>query len=399
MPVFIYNVEQNGKMVKGEVTAKSLQLARMKLKARHIDPVYIKEKPFMPFFSGGGKIKRATILFFTRQMAFLLGSGVSLVKALEICIASSDNANFKSVLQIVLSQLEGGKSFSRCLQSRPDVFDGFYVNMVVCAEETGRLDEVLKDLADYMERADYIASKVKSSMIYPALVMAISFLIITGIILFVVPKFEALYGSNKNAKLPALTQSLIDLSDLMRNNILIFLIFLIGIPIVFFQYSKTEQGKKTIQGIIKALPLFGKIQYQASMVRFFRSFFSLLKSGVNFLDALDVSHNVAGQGKVQRGISISKEFVTKGKSFAKGLETSGAFPSLVYHMAKIGEESGNMDHTFEKLAVYYEERLNNLIDGLIKMIEPLCIVFVGGIIGIIVLALYLPVFYMGSVIQ
>ncbi len=396
MPVFIYNVKKGDKLIKGEIKAQNLQIAEMKLKARKIDFVYIKEKPIIPFFAGGGKIKRSVVLFFTRQLSFLLSAGVSLIQALEMCISTSDNKNFQYVLQSMLRQLEGGKSFSRSLRSRPDIFDGFYVNMVVCAEETGLLDQVLKDLANYMEKAEAIRSRVKSAMMYPVIVLVISFTIIIGIILFVVPQFEALYTDAGG--LPALTQAFVNLSHLLRSSPIILLIFLVGIPTAMFQYSKTEGGKKQLRALVKMLPLFGKIQYQSAMVRFFRSFHSLLKSGVNFLDALDVAYNIAGHEDIQRGISVSKDFVTKGKSFSKGLETSKVFPPLVYHMAKIGEESGKIEQTFEKLTDYYEEHLNNLIAGLIKMIEPLMIVILGGIIGIMVLALYLPVFNMGSVV-
>ncbi len=397
MPTFIYNVEKNGKLIKGEVQAPSLQLAQMKLKARHIDPIYIKEKPLIPFFSGGGRVKKQSILFFTRQLSFLLNAGVSLIQGIEMCIHTTENEKMKAILKSILNQLEGGKSFSKSLQSRPDIFDGFYVNMIVCAEETGFLDQVLSDLADYMERSDAIASKVKSAMMYPIIVLIISFSIIAGIIWFVVPKFEDLYASS-GGKLPALTQSLVHLSHLMRDNFLIFIACLFGFIFSIYQYLKTEQGRRNMQSLIKVMPVFGKIQYQSSLVRFCRSFYSLLKAGVNFLEALDVSNNIAGHADVQRGIAISREFITKGKSFAKGLEVSKAFPPLVYQMVKVGEESGKMDITFEKLANYYEERLNNLINGMIKMIEPILIVVLGGTVGFMILALYLPVFNMGDII-
>ena len=397
MPVFTYNVEQGGKLIKGQIKAKNIQIAKIRLKARRIDPVYIREKPLIPFFSGGGAVKKTVILFFTRQLSFLLNSGVSLIQSLEMCISTSENEHFKQVLRTTLKQLEGGKSFSKCLEGRPDIFDGFYVNMVVCAEETGLLDQVLTDLANYMEKAEMVRSRVRSAMMYPVIVLAISLTIITMIILFVVPQFEALYAGVGG--LPALTQAFVNLSHLLRNNPLPLIVVLVGVPIGIYQYSKTEGGKKQIQSVVKTLPVFGKIQYQAALVRFFRSFYSLLKSGVNFLEALDVAHNIAGHPDVQRGISISKDFVTKGKSFSKGMEVSKAFPPLVYHMAKVGEESGKMEQTFEKLTVYYEDILDNLISGLIKMIEPLMIVFLGGIIGSIILALYLPVFNIGTIVQ
>ena len=397
MAVFIYHEEKDGRLIKAEVRAKTLQLARLKLNAKQITPVFIKEKPIIPFFSGGGKISSANILFFTRQLSFLLHSGVSLVEALNLCVKTVDSPTFKVALEQILKQLEGGQSLSKCLRARPDIFDGFYVNMVVCAEETGLLDQVLKDLANYMEKAEMVKSRVKSAMMYPAIVLLISLAIITGIIVFVVPQFAALYAGKGG--LPALTQAFVSLSDLIRNNPLFFIGILIGIPLVIHQYSKTENGKVVIRQVIRGLPLFGKIQFQAGMVRFFRSFHSLLRSGVNFLEALDVAHNIAEHPEVQRGIKVSRKYVTSGKSFAKGLEKSRAFPPLVFQMAKIGEESGKMEQSFENLTAYYEELLDNLISGLIKMIEPILLVFLGGIVGTIVLALYLPVFSIGNLIN
>ena len=397
MPIFIYNIEKNGQLVKREIKARNIQAAKIKLKLQRIDPIYIKEKPFLPFFSGGG-IKPITVLFFTRQMAFLLNSGISLIQAIEMCMSTIKSTNFKNTLQGIVKQLEAGKSFSQALRTRPDIFSGLYVNMIVCAEQTGNMDQILKDLADYMEKMDAIKSKVKSAMTYPVLVLAISLSIVGGIILFVVPKFEALYAGS-SGELPFLTQALVDLSNLLRNQTKPLIACVIGIPLVFLHFSKTETGKYWIQEIVKTLPLFGRIQFQNGMVQFFRSFHSLLKSGVNFLEALNIVENISSHPDIQKGVRYAKEYITKGKGFAKGLEDSRVFPLLVYQMVKIGEESGQMDKSFEKLTVYYEKRLENLITSMIKMIEPILLVFLGGIIGIIVLALYLPVFNLGSVVN
>ena len=396
MAVFIYQVEKGGKLVKGEIKAKTLQIARLKLNAQEINPVYIKEKKALAFFSGGSRVSATAVLFFTRQLSFLLQSGVSLVQALQMCISSTDSPVFRSALQKIVKQLEGGQSLSRCLRQHSDIFDGFYVNMIVCAEETGMLDQVLKDLASYMEKAEYIKSRVKSAMMYPAVVLAISLCIILGIIVFVVPQFSALYGDKG---LPALTQAFVSLSELLRNNPLPFVGTLIGVPLFIFYFSKTEVGRMMIQNTVRTMPLFGKIQHRAAMVRFFRSFHSLLASGVNFLEALDVAYNISAHPEIQRGIKMSRDYVTKGKSFAQGLEKSRVFPPLVSQMSKIGEESGKMEQAFKNLTDYYEELLNNLISGLIKMIEPILLVFLGGIVGTMVLALYLPVFNMGELIN
>ena len=396
MPTFIYNaVEPNGKAISGKIKAEDLRKAQFNLKIKRLEVVSIEEKAIISSFVKNRKVKKTVILFFTRQLSFLLDAGVSLIQALDMCIDSCSSVQFKSALVGVIKQLEAGRSLSRCLKMRPDIFDEFYVNMVVCAEETGRLDQVLGDLADYMEKAEKIKNRVKSAMMYPVVVLIISALIITGLIVFIVPRFSSMYGDKG---LPALTQALVSLSEIMRSNPLLFAVIFFGAPFGLYQYSKTQSGAKNIRAFIRILPIFGKIQYQAAMVRFFRSFHSLLRAGVNFLEALNVSYNIADHAEVQKGIKTAKHYITEGRGFAHGLSASKAFPPLVSQMVRIGEESGNMEKSFSKLTEYYENILDNLISGLIKMIEPLLMVFLGGIIGFIILALYLPVFNMGELI-
>ena len=221
MPVFVYHVEQDGKLIKNKIEAKNIQLARLKLNAKKIDPVYIKKQSAIPFFSGGGKIKKTSLLFFTRQIAFLLNAGVSLIQSLEMTVDTTDDITLKGVLKRIARDLERGKNFSQALKSYPHIFNGFYVNMVVCAEETGLLDQILNDLASYIEKSEKIKSRVKSAMMYPIIVLAISISIISGIILFVVPQFANLYSSS-GGTLPGLTQALVNLSDLMRSSPLFF---------------------------------------------------------------------------------------------------------------------------------------------------------------------------------
>ena len=399
MAVFIYHVEKNGQLIKDKITAKNLHVARLKLNARKIDFVYIKQQSLMPFIAGGYGIKNKDLLFFTRQISFLLKAGVSVIQSLEMTADATEDLKLKSILKNLSRQLERGKSLSQAMKMHPYVFDGFYVNMIICAEETGMLDQILNDLGNYIEKREMIKSRVKSAMMYPVIVLCISLSIISGILFYVVPKFADLYSSSGDAKLPALTQSLMDISNLMRSNPLLLVVIIVGVPIGLYQYSKTENGKKALISFIGFIPLFKNILYQSALVKFTRSFACLLKAGVNFLEGLDICYNMSDHPKIQQGIKKSKDYVTIGKSFNQGLKDSDAFPPLVYNMAKIGEESGNMQHCFEKITSYYEELLNNLIAGLIKMIEPILIVVLGGIIAIIILALYLPVFNMGNTLN
>ena len=397
MGVFTYQQEIRGKIVTREVNAKTIQLAKLKLKSKNIDPIHIQKKAAVAFFSGGNSLKTEDVLFFTRQISFLLSSGLSLIRAINLCMDMTENIKLKMILKDILVLIERGKTFSQALRTRTDVFDGFYVNMIVCAEETGLLDKTLKDLADYIEKSEGIKKKVRSAMVYPILVLAISLSIIMGIIIFVVPKFEALYSSG-GSDLPAITQLFVNLSNALRTNWVLLLGVAVGVPICLFQYLKTESGKSQFQSLVRTLPIFGKLQYKSSLARFCRAFYSLLTSGVDFLEALNIASNVSSHKEIIRGINISKNYVSQGKGFAKGLQESKVFPSLLVNMTAIGEESGRLDSTYEKLTSYYEREVEDLVSNLIKMIEPLMIVFLGGMIGTIILALYLPVFNMGELV-
>lgn len=398
MPVYMYEANKDGKFIKGTLQAPSVQLASVKLKSRNLDLVYITEKPAVAFFAGGQACKTKDLLLFTRQLAFLLSAGVSILRALNIAYTMTENLTFKKHVNDILKSVEGGDSFSSALRKKPEIFKGFYINMIVCAEETGLLSQTLTDLAVYMEKSEFIKSKVKSAMMYPAVVSAISLSIISGIIVFVVPKFENIYGGNKDASLPALTQLLVNLSHAIRGNWIVMVAVLVLGFVGLIQYGKTESGKKNISSVIKALPLFGKLQFQAGLARFCRAFFSLSKSGVNLLEALDIAGNISDHTEIRKSLRQAKLSVSQGKSFAYGLSRSRIFPSLVINMVKVGEESGHIEKSFEKLTAYYEEELENMITGLIKLIEPIMIVVLGGMIGVIVLALYLPVFSLGDVI-
>ena len=398
MPVYIYHAEKGGELLKGTLKARSTQMVNQYLKSKNMDPVYVVEKPLLPFQSGVKQVKNKELMQMTRQLSFLLSSGVSLLQAMDMISSTMQGGHhLKKTLQHIKRKLEGGSTFSRALKGFPHVFSAFYVNMVACSEETGLMDQVLHDLANYMEKVEAIKSKIKSPMMYIAIVMFISVCITAGIIVFVVPTFESLY-TGSGGELPALTQHLVDLSHLMREKWYLFLAAMIGIPFFIKQYLQTDQGKQTFGAFISVLPLLGPLQYKGDLARFCRSFETLLRSGVNFLEALDVGRKLVTVKKIKHGLNVARTAVSTGKSFAKGLGTSKAFPQMMVGMTGIGEESGKLSETYKKLADFYEKEVDAMVDGLVKMIEPLMITLVGGIIGTLILALYMPIFKMGEVI-
>lgn len=396
MPVYIYHAEKGGELLKGTVKARSVPMVNQYLKSRNMDPVYVVEKPLLPFQGGVKRVKNRELMQMTRQLSFLLSSGVSLLQALEMLSTSmTGSPHFKRSLLHIKKKLESGFTLSRALKGFPHIFSSFYVNMIACSEETGLMDQVLNDLANYMEKVEAIKSKVKSPMIYIAIVLFISIAITSGIIVFVVPTFESLY-SGVGSQLPALTQSLVDLSHLMKERWYLFLAGLVGIPIFIKQYLQTDQGKQTFSSIISGFPVLGNLQYKGDLARFCRSFETLLRSGVNFLDALDVGQKLVTVKKIQKGLHVARRAVSTGKSFGKGLGSSKVFPEMMVGMTIIGEESGRLSETYKKLADFYEKEVDALVSGLVKMIEPIMITVLGSIIGTLILALYLPIFKMGE---
>ena len=396
MPVYLYHAEQGGKLLKGTVKARSVNMVNQYLKSKNLDPVYVTEKPLLPFQSGLKRVTNRELMQMTRQLSFLLSSGVSLLQALDMLSTSmTGSVHFKRSLMHIKKKLEAGSSFSRALKGFPHIFSAFYVNMIACSEETGLMDQILNDLANYMEKVEAIKTKVKSPMIYIAVVMIISVCITGGIIVFVVPTFESLYAG-VGSQLPALTQSLVDISHLMKERWYLFLTGMIGVPVVIKQYLQTDKGKEIFSDIMSGIPLIGQLQYKGDLARFCRSFETLLRSGVNFLEALDVGQKLVTVKKVQNGLHIAQKAVSTGKSFGKGLGSSKVFPEMMVGMTIIGEESGRLSETYKKLADFYEKEVDALVSGLVKMIEPLMITVLGGVIGTLILGLYLPIFNMGE---
>ena len=398
MPTFKYRATRQGEMINGQIKANSLPMATIKLKSQNLDPIYIIEKPLIPVFSKGGSVESTEIILMTRQLAFLISSGVPLIQSLDIILGLIKDPLLNSHMKDVLRQMRGGASFSKALRSKPHVFSGLYINMIVCGEETGNMENILAELSTYIEKSEAIKARVKSAMWYPIAVLLISFAIITGLLVFVVPKFQELYGNSGKA-LPWITQVFVNLSELVRNEWYFFIAGMILIPFFLLEYVKSDSGSKRLSEVTDALPLFGELNYKVGLSRFCRSFFILLQAGVNFLEALDIAKNISGHRKVMRGLTITRDSISQGKGFAYGLTKSKAFPVLLVSMAKIGEESGNVDKVFKKLTEFYEEEVDRVISGLIKLIEPLLMVFLGGIIGTVVLALYLPIFNMGDVMN
>ncbi len=388
-----------GETVKGTLEASDERVVRIKLRRQKIIPIQIKQKGtgLLARLSTPKKVKPKEVVVFTRQLAAMLEAGLPLVQALDSLANQQKNAYFKEVIFKIKQMVEEGTPFAEALKEYPKLFDRFYYHMVSAGEASGNLDATLKRLALYMEKSLALKGKVKKAMIYPAIVLVVTAIVLTIIMVFVVPTFEKMFGEMGQA-LPLPTQIVIELSRLTKKY---FLFMLGGIVLFVFllkRYYQTERGRLQIDALLLKLPLFGNLLRKVAVARFSRTLSTLISSGVSIIDALTIAAKTAGNVVVERAIYQVRQGVKEGQSIADPLAKSGIFPYMVIQMVSVGEATGVLEKMLDKVADFFEEEVDMTVDALSQMIEPVMIVFLGGVIGSIIVSLYLPIFKLGSVV-
>ena len=334
-----------------------------------------------------------------RQLSVLVGAGVGVVEALELLAEQVTNKKLQKTLLEVAKLVEEGSSLTAALRKYSKVFPEFIINLVEVGEETGELDLVLRRAAEYYEKLAFIKGKVKSASFYPSFVLIIATIIVGGILTFIVPQFESIYKSF-GGELPLPTQVLINISNALRNNFLMFLgIFLISAIVFLYLYRKNYGFREAVHRFLLRMPKFGEIFEKSAMARFARTMATLFSSGVPIERSLEISAKVVGMIPIEKAINQAKKDVLEGKTLWMALDRTKMFPKMVIAMVKVGEESGQIDEMLNSIANFYEEEVDRLIEGLISLIEPMLIVILGGIIGLILVALYLPIFKIGELLM
>ncbi len=387
----------------GVVEAESLELAREILFNRGIVSVE-KLKEHKPFFSKEisfslfSRVSLKDVAIFTRQLYAMVHAGIPLVQALRIIKEQVKNKTLRQIIEDMAAFIEEGGRFSTALSRYKDTFGELYISMIRAAEEAGTLEETLKRLADYLEKIEKLRGKVKSAMFYPVFVLIIATLIVAGILIFVIPTFQKLYQS-LGGQLPLLTQLIIKASQILRDYIGWVFLFLVLLVIGIVQGRKFKKFKYITDYFLLKLPVFGELILKSSMANFTRTLSSMVSSGINILTALQISAETANNEVIKEAILKVKSDVENGVSLSTALAKQRIFPPMVVNMAAIGEEAGNLDEMLGKVADFYEEEVDRTVEGLTSLIEPLMIVFIGGIIGFIIVALYLPIFKIGELIK
>jgi len=399
MPTYIWaGRTRKGRVLKGQLDAVDERIARIQLKRRNIDVTKLKPKPkdlFQNISFLQPRVTAKDVVVFTRQFSTMIDAGLPLVQGLNMLSEQCQNKTFKRILSTVTKDVEGGSTLAEALNKHPKVFDSLFVNLVAAGEVGGILDTILQRLAAYIEKAEKLKSQIKGAMTYPAVVVGIAIIVIAVIMIFVIPVFQDMFSSFGKA-LPAPTQLVVNLSNFTKNNIHWMILGLIVFVFLFRRYRKTDSGKRNIDNILLRLPIIGELIRKVTVARFTRTLGTMLKSGVPILDALDITARTAGNVIVEEVILEARSSIAEGQTIAEPLSESIIFPAMVTQMISVGESTGALDAMLEKIADFYDDEVDATVAAMTSMLEPLLMLFLGGSIGGLVIAMYLPIFQMAA---
>jgi type IV pilus assembly protein PilC len=391
--------------MRGEMEAVTRDAVIVRLRTQRIQPLpaKIKEKGKgldrqISIPGWGERVKTRDIVVFTRQFATMIDAGLPIVQCLDILQAQATVKPLRKAIQQIKDDVEAGSAFNETLRKHPKLFDELYINMVAAGEVGGILDNIMNRLAVYMEKAARLKAKIKGAMIYPASIVTVAIAVTAILLVYVIPVFAELFSSFGQA-LPAPTQFVISLSNFTVRNIPFIVAILVGIVMVVMWLWRTEQGRLAIDGFLLRLPIFGDLIRKSAVARFTRTLGTLIASGVPILDALAITARTAGNRVVEKAVLATRISISEGKTIADPLTQSKVFPPMVCQMIAVGETTGALDAMLGKIAEFYEEEVDNAISNLTALMEPIVIVFLGVVIGGLVISMYLPIFQLGAVIS
>jgi len=394
-------ISPRGEVLTGEMEAPTRDAVLVRLRSQRIQPIpaKIKEKGkgldrefTVPGF--GESIKPRDVVIFTRQLATMIDAGLPIVQCLDILAAQSPNKKLRNVVRQIKDEVEAGSTFTDALRKHPKLFDDLFVNMVAAGEVAGILDSILHRLAGYMEKAMRLKSKIKGAMIYPVTIITVAVGVTAVLLVFVIPVFAQLFESFGQA-LPAPTQFVINLSAVTVAYAQYIFGFVVLVAVACRQSYRTEAGR--FDRFFLELPVFGDLIRKSAVARFTRTLSTLVSSGVPILDALAITARTAGNKIVERAVLATRVSISEGRTIAEPLTQSKVFPPMVCQMIAVGETTGALDAMLQKIAEFYEDEVDNAVANLTALMEPLVILFLGVIIGGLVISMYLPIFKLGAV--
>ena len=398
MPTFTYTARAvNGDLKSATIDAPSRddvikQLRQLRLNVVKIDEGTANRR------KRGGSIKMRDIVIFTRQFSTMINAGLPLVQALDILAQQSENPALKDVTRQVVFDVESGNTLADAMRKHPRGFSELYVNMVAAGEAGGILDTILMRLAIFMEKNDALIRKVKGAMIYPAVIISVAAIAITVLLIFVIPTFQSMFES-ANIALPLPTRIVIGLSHALKTYWYVVFGAMIAIFVSIKKYYQTTSGKLNIDRTLLKMPVLGDVLRKSAVSRFTRTLGTLISSGVSILDGLEITAKTSGNRVIQDAIMESRASIAGGETIAAPLKKSQVFPPMVISMIAVGEQTGGLDEMLSKIADFYDEEVDAAVSGLLALMEPVMIVFLGVVVGGMVVAMYLPIFDMVNAVQ
>jgi len=400
MPSYSYIAREtaSGREIRSTVEAATEQAAVAALLNRSLLVVSIEEKISKKGKTKGGKVSLADLVVFTRQLATMIDAGIAIVQSLQALADQSSNKVMRDVIRDITTRVESGESFSEALQKHPKAFSRLYISMVAAGEKGGLLAEILARLATYLENSARLRRKVKSTMMYPIVVSTVAIAITVFLLVKVVPVFKDVYSSF-GAKLPGPTEFLMTLSDLMGHYLWVFLIGLGAMVYGWLYFIKTKGGRDFWDKQRISLPVFGPIAHKICLARFTRTLASLIRSGVPILEVLQIVSQTVDNTLMEKSIKAASADIERGEGIATALGKHPVFPSMIIRMISAGEQTGNIDTMLERVSNFLDEEIETMLSGLMSLLEPLLIVFLGLLVGGMVICMYLPIFNLGNIVS
>jgi type IV pilus assembly protein PilC len=402
MDVYVWEGRsRKGTIEKGEISANNEAAVRMQLRRQQIQAIKIHTKPKDILkslkFPKSRRVKEKDLVVFTRQFATMIDAGLPLVQCLEILASQQVNTAFKEILLKVKGDVEAGSTFADALRKHPRVFNDLFCNLVAAGEAGGILDTILNRLAAYIEKTMSLKKKVKGAMVYPSVVLSIALVVVAGLLLFVIPVFQKMFA-DMGGTLPAFTQFVIYLSEVMRRYFIYIAAALIALGVAFVRWYRTERGRIIVDDLLLKIPVIGPLIKKVAIAKFTRTLGTMLSSGVPIMEGLDIVARTSGNKTIERAILRTKVSIGEGKTIAEPLGASRIFPAMVVQMISVGESTGALDSMLSKIADFYDDEVDTAVAALTSLIEPALMVFLGITVGGLVIAMYLPIFQMAAVI-
>lgn len=401
MPVYLWEgVTRKDELKKGEIEAADELAVRTFLRRQGFKSLEIKKKTkdlaeYLPFLAG--KVKEKNVVVFCRVFSTMISAGLPLIQCLDLLAQQESNKAFAKIIREIKEDIEGGTSLTDALKKYPKVFDELFTNLIAAGEAGGVLDVVLERLSNYMEKAMKLKSRVKGAMVYPASILLISLGVVALLLIKVIPVFRGMFES-MGGELPPLTAVMIAASDFAQSYWWIILSILVLIYVIYNRVYKIEKGRWAIDSLLLKMPLFGELLKKVAVAKFSRTLATMLSSGVSILEGLSIVSKTSGNVVVEDALLKTRQSISGGESIAGPLEASGLFPQMVVQMIAVGEATGALDSMLRKIADFYDDEVDAVVSAMMTLMEPLMIVFLGGIVGTMIVAMYLPIFKMAALI-